>query len=166
MKNKYLLLLIPFIMIAMIINSCKKTGQSPIESLFTGGTWQLASIEVMRYTGSVQTLDTIINDTCTENFTFNKNNTCTYTNFDCIPQTSPSASWALINNQLYLQANVVCKDTSAAGKSMPFVNAQIINLGQFSLVLATGDLATNYSLTAKRQIIKYGFVRRTVNGSD
>jgi hypothetical protein len=165
MKNKCLfLLLLGPILTSIGINSCKKQSQSPIEQLFTGGYWQLASVTATYYTGnqqdSVVTLNTDTACQAGQKFTFNTNNTCTYTNFDCIPQTSPSATWSLTPNQLYLQANVVCKDTSAKGHSMPFAYAQIENLGQFSLVLNIGDIAPNYSLTQKRIIYQYGFIRQ------
>lgn len=145
----------------MVVNSCKKSSQTTIQTLFTGGTWQLASVLVFNFTGNMQTSIDTLNTTCTQTqfFTFNTNNTCTYTNFDCIPQTPPGATWDLTQNQLVLNAQVVCKDSTAAGSSMPFANAQIINLGQYSLVLLTGDIQPNYSLTAKRRQVQYGFVR-------
>jgi hypothetical protein len=163
MKNKYLFMLISGLVIALMINSCKKTTQSPIAALFTGGRWQLASVLVFNYTGNTQTSTDTLNTSCTLNqfFTFNTNYTCTYTNFDCISQTPAAANWSLSANQLFLYANVVCKDTTAAGSSMPFANAQIINLGQFSLVLQTGDIQPNYSLTKPRRIVQYGFIRQT-----
>jgi hypothetical protein len=145
----------------MVINSCKKQNQVTIQTLFTGGSWQLASVLATHYVGntmvSVDTLNTKCN--LTQLFTFNSNNTCTYTNFDCIQQSTASAQWSLSTDEVTLFANVVCKDTTAVGSSTPFANAQITNLGNYSLVLLTGDIATNYSLTAKRRIVQYGFVR-------
>ncbi len=165
MKKKYLLLLL-IIITGLIINSCKKTGQSPIAALFTGGTWQLASIQITKYVGNTQVSDTTLNDTCSQYFTFNKDNTCTYTNFNCITQPTAQGTWTLTPNQLFLNADMVCKDTSATGSSKPFLNAQIFNLGQYSMVLNTGDIAPNYSLTQPRTIVQYGFIRQKVNGSD
>src|SRR5471030_308608 len=164
MKNKHLLMLLSGLMIALAVNSCKKTTQSPIAALFTGGRWQLASVMAFNYTGNTLTSADTLNNNCTLNqfFTFNTNFTCTYTNFDCISQTPTSATWSLSANQLFLYANVVCKDTTAAGSSVPFVNAQIINLGQFSLVLETGDIQPNYSLTKQRRIVQYGFIWQTM----
>lgn len=152
----------------MVINSCKKMNQNPIQALFTGGTWQLASVMAFNYVGPSQISTDTLNTTCllTQNFTFNTNNTCTYTNFDCIMQTPQAAQWSLTPNELFLQTNIVCKDTTAAGSSMPFSYAQILNLGQYSLVLQTGDIQPNYSLTQHRRIIQYGFVRQKVNGVD
>jgi hypothetical protein len=171
MKNKRLFLLLTVLIIAIVVNSCKKNSQSPIQQLFTGGTWQLASVLAFNYIGNTQTsTDTLNTDTAchaTQFFTFYTNNTCTYTNFDCITQTPASAAWSLSANQLVLSANVVCKDTTAAGKSMPFSNAAILNLGQFSMILQTGDIQPNYSLTKKRRIVQYGFIRQKLaNGTD
>jgi len=165
MKNKPLfLLLFAFISIGIGVNSCKKQSQSAIEQLFSGGYWELASVTATYYTGPVTDSSVTLNsDTVChlgQKFTFNTNNTCTYTNFDCLTQTSPAASWSLTPNQLYLQANVICKDTTAKGSSTPFAYAQIENLGQFSLVLNIGDIQPNYSLTQKRVIYQYGFIRQ------
>jgi hypothetical protein len=67
--------------------------------------------------------------------------------------------WAFIGNNLYLSCDMTCKDTTAAGSSKPFQNARIQNLGQYSLVLQTGDLQTYYSPTQPRRIVQYGFIR-------
>jgi hypothetical protein len=168
MKRTRLLLILAGLIIALVINSCKKTTQSPIHALFTGGKWQLASVFAFNYIGNTQISTDTLNTTCdsTQVFIFNANNTCTYTNFDCIKQSPPSASWSLTANQLFLQANVVCKDTTATGSSMPFANAAIQNLGQFSLILLTGDIQPNYSLTKPRRIVQWGFIRQKLNGVD
>jgi len=162
MKSKRALLIITGLLVALIINSCKKTTISPIQQLFTGGTWELASLQTTYYTGN--TADSTVTDSSTcltsQFFTFNTNYTCTYTNFDCITQTSAAAPWSLTGNQLYLQTAVVCKDTTKAGSSTPFAYAQIENLGVYSLVLNTGDIQPNYSLTAQRKIVTYGFIRQ------
>ncbi|HEY8782463.1 MAG TPA: hypothetical protein VIM16_12645 [Mucilaginibacter sp.] len=168
MKSKQLLLIFASLITAFAINSCKKSGQSPIQTLFTGGRWQLASVLVFHFTGNQLISTDTLNTTCdsVQNFIFYPNNTCTYTNFDCIPQSTPAAKWSLTADQLHLQASVVCKDTTAAGSSMPFSYASIVNLGQYSLVLLTGDIQPNYSLTKPRKQIQYGFVREKVNGVD
>ena len=165
MKNKRIFLfLLSLVVVSIGVNSCKKQSQSPIQQLFTGGFWELASITATYYTGNQQDSVVSLNsDTvchATQKFTFLSNNTCTYTNFDCLTQTTAAASWSLTSNQLYLQANVVCKDTTAKGSSMPFAYAQIENLGEFSLILNIGDIAPNYSLTQKRVIYQYGFIRQ------
>ena len=167
MKNKRLLLLLTGLVTAFVINSCKKDNQSAISALFTGGTWQLASVQTFNYTGNTLTSTLASTDSCitTQFFTFHTDNTCSYTNFDCLSQTSPGAKWSLAPNQLYLMSEVVCKDTSAAGTSQPFIYAQIINLGDNSLVLRTGDVQPNYSLTKLRKIVQYGFIRQKVAGT-
>jgi hypothetical protein len=164
-QNKSSFLLLAIILIALVVNSCKKDNTGSIKTLFTGGKWQLASVLAFNYIGNTETSIDTLNDSCklTQFFTFNTDNTCTYVNFDCITQTSTSATYSLTPNQLFLNTNIVCKDTTAAGSSMPFANAGIINLGQYSLVLQTGDIAPNYSLTAKRRIIQYGFIRQPLN---
>jgi hypothetical protein len=170
MKNKRVFLfLVGLVILGMVINSCKKQTQDPIEQLFTGGRWQLASVTATYYTGSQQDSTVTLNTDTTcqgQYFTFYTNNTCTFSNFDCLTQTSPVASWSLTPNELYLQANVVCKDTSKTGSSMPFSNAQVETLGQYSMVLNIGDIQPNYSLTQPRVIYTYGFVREKLNGSD
>jgi hypothetical protein len=163
-KNKFTLLLLSGIIITLIVNSCKKDNQGAIQTLFTGGTWQLASVLAFNYVGNTQMSIDTLNDSCklTQFFTFNTNNTCTYTNFDCITQTATPAPFSLTPNQLILNAQIVCKDTTAAGTSMPFANAGIVNLGQYSLILQTGDIQPNYSLTKKRRIVQYGFIRQKI----
>jgi hypothetical protein len=166
MKNKHFILIALILLSAFIINSCKKSTQNPLESLFTGDSWQLASITAYYYTGntldSTQTLSPSCGSGLIQYFTFYSNNTCTYSNFDCIAQNPTAAQWSLSANQLFLSANVVCKDTSATGSSMPFSYASIQNLGHFSLVLQTGDIQPNYSLTKPRKIVQYGFIREKI----
>lgn len=165
MRTKTLLLLFTGLTIVILYNSCKKDTQGSIQTLFTTGTWQLASVQVFHYIGSQQISADTLNTDCdlVQNFTFNKNNTCTYTNFDCVAQPIASGNWGLTENKLFLEANMTCKDTTAAGSSKPFANSQIINLGQYSLILQTGDIQPNYSTTKKRTIIRYGFVRQKTN---
>jgi hypothetical protein len=165
MKVKRLILLLLILITGLVINSCKKNTISPISALFTGK-WQLASVIATYYTGNTQDSIVTLNTSCdsAQVFTFNANNTCTYSNFDCLSQPTASGQWSLTQNQLYLQANVVCKDTTAAGSSKPFSYAQIYNLGQFSLVLNTGDIQPNYSLTKHRKIIQYGFINQKALG--
>ena len=160
LKNKYALLLLLGLMAALGINSCKKSSQSPIHALFTGGSWQLASVLAFNSIGNSLISTDTLNISCSlvQQFTFNSS-TCTYTNFDCLTQSPAAAAWSLAPNQLFLDAEVVCKDTTLAGSSKPFQNAKIVNLGQYSMILQTGDIQPNYSLTKPRRVVQYGFIR-------
>jgi len=173
MKNKKILFSLTVAALAiagLVINSCKKDNQNSVETLLTRGKWQLASVMVYNFVGSSQvgTTDTL-NTNCdsTQIFTFNTNNTCSYTNFECIPQKT-SGNWTLSSDQLTLMSNMLCADTLIGGqpdpkKSQPFINAKIVNLGQYSFILQTGDVNTFYTSTTKRRIVTYGFVHQVVN---
>lgn len=166
MKNKLpLLFILGLVTINLLSNSCKKENSSNIPHLLTTGVWQLASIQVYNYVGNAQTGDPdTLNTDCdkTQFFTFKTDNTCSYTNFDCLDQTS-TGTWTLTENKLYFNSDMVCTDTIAGGgtgKVTPFKNTQIYNLGNYSMVLQTGDVEPNYSPTKRRQIVRYGFVRQ------
>lgn len=162
MKTKLLLcVLAGAVLIGIAVNSCKKSSNY-LPTLLTNKQWQLASVQVYHYTGALQDSVVTLDTTCsrTQIFRFNSNNTCTYTNFDCIPD-SANGHWSFSTDHLYLNTDMICKDTSSAsgGNSVPFKSARIINLGQYSLVLQTGNLDTYYSPTQKRIIYQWGFVR-------
>jgi hypothetical protein len=161
MRNKLILFCsIWAIFIASATISCKKTTQDYIPTLLTNGQWQLASVLVYHYTGATQDSVDTLNATCNlvQTFKFNTDKTCTYTNFDCVTQTA-SGHWALSQNELLLNTDLKTTDTVASENSVPFKSAQIINLGQYSLIIKTGYLATYYSPTQKRKITQYGFIR-------
>jgi len=162
MKNKYwLFCFFCLAAAALLINSCKKNEQDNIATLFTGGQWQLASVQVFHYVGSSQVglTDTLGADcNLTEVFKFNTDKTCTFTNYNCMPQPPASGHWSLSSNRLFLYADMVCQDSTGTAK--PFATARIVNLGQYSLVLQTGDLQNFYTPTQERTIIQYGFVRQ------
>lgn len=161
MKNKTpLLVVLALLLINLLSNSCKKDNQGTISSLFANGNWQLASVLVTT-TDSLKTVTDTLNANCnlTQLFTFSANNTCTYTNFDCQSQTT-SGNWSLSSDQLTLYSNVVCKFTSPALSSTPFKTAQIYSIGQYSLVLQTGDYNIIPTTTNKTKVIRYGFVRQ------
>jgi hypothetical protein len=172
MKKKILYFFLPLLVImSTVSNSCKKESQTElVSSLLTHGTWQLASVMVLNYLGSTQLPTDTLNTNCSlkQVFQFNSNNTCTYTNFACISQ-STQGSWSLTNYDLYLTSNMACTDTVPGTNglkqvtSKPFNNAQIINLGQYSLVIQTGDISTYYTATTKRVIVQYGFVHPSTN---
>lgn len=175
-KHAILLLLVLFT-INLCVNSCKKvdTRKANIEALFTNGTWQLASVIVLNYVGSTELTPVhadSLNTMCdsTQLFTFASNGTCSYTNFDCLPQPKGTGLWTLSNDNVTLYSTVACKDTLKGGvinpnTAMPFATAKIVNLGQYSMILQTGDINTYYTPTTKRIIVQYGFIRQTKNGN-
>lgn len=161
MKHKtLLLLLLGFIFSALLVNSCKKDNQGTIESALTSGAWQLASVTQTTYLGdailSTETLNT--NCSLTQIFAFKTDNSCTYTNFECVQQ-SAAGKWSLSPDKLTLYANLTSKDTTAAGTSQPFDTTRIVNLGLYSMVVETGQLP-NFSTTVSRKIRRYGFVKQ------
>src|SRR3954471_9886475 len=108
MKNKALpLFLFGLMLIGLLINSCKKDNQGTIETLFTSGKWQLASVVATVYLGDAVTSTTTLNTTCdsTQIFIFNTDKSCTYTNFDCLPQKS-AGTWSLSSDKLTLYADM------------------------------------------------------------
>lgn len=155
-----LLLLFVLATTSILINSCKKSKQDYIETLITGNQWQLSSAMVTTYIGSGMVSEVTLDTTCNlaQMFRFNSDKSCTYTNFDCLTQTS-KGTWLLSNDKLFLYANMTCQDTTTAKRSKPFLTARIVNLGQYSLILQTGDLQTYYSPTQKRIRYQWGFVR-------
>jgi len=163
MKNKYpLLFLLGLIAVSMLSNSCKKDTQATVESLLARGKWQLASVQVLNYIGSSNTSTNTFNTTCglNQTLTFNDDNTCTYEDFSCITQSS-KGQWQLSFDKLTLQSTLSCTDTLAGAMvtAMPFKTARIVNLGQYSLVLETGDLSSYFLATDKRHVKRYGFIR-------
>lgn len=167
MKRTALLFFLFVVSIALIVNSCKKDNLSHIPGLLAGN-WQLASITVTNYIGDAQvSLDTL-NQTCEDIqlFTFNADNSCSYTNFQCNPDTV-KGRWSLTDNKLFLISDIVCKDTTKAsgGTSKPFENTKIVTLGNYSMVLETGDVEPNYSATKKRRIMRYGFIRQKITAT-
>ncbi len=161
MKNKLpLFIVLGLVLVNLLSNSCKKEAQTSIESLFTSGKWQLASVVATVYLGDAIISTNTLNINCdsTQVFAFNADNTCTYSNFECIAQNS-SGKWSLSPDKLTLYADMTARDTTAAGTSKPFGLARIINLGQYSMVLDAGDIQS-YSVTTPRTIVRYGFVRQ------
>ena len=145
--------------------SCKKNNQNYLNTLLTNGHWQFASLVVTQYHGDTTiSSDTIFaNCSLAQNFTFNPNGTCTYTDFSCVEQTS-TGHWAFSKDYLNLMSDMACKDTLATdttvnGNYVPFKNAKIVNLGQYSMVLKTGDLQQFYAPGQARTINTFGFVR-------
>lgn len=155
----------------MVSNSCKKESQTElVSSLLTHGTWQLASVIRRNFIGNTEFDDTL-NTTCTlkQLFQFTSNNTCTYTDYACISQPAAQGNWTLLSNGLNLTVNMDCIDTVKGTNGLkttnakPFIYTQIYNLGQYSLVLRTGDITTYVTATTKRIILEYGFVHPSAN---
>jgi hypothetical protein len=103
-------------------------------------------------------LDTTFICDTTQIFAFNADMTCTYSNFDC-KESTVTGKWSLSDTQLFLVADITYPAITTAGTTQPFINARIANLGDFSLVLETGDLQQYYTATDKRTIRRYGFTR-------
>lgn len=163
MKKKYFVL-VPLLLIAVctVINSCKKDTAGSVENLISRGTWQLASVIRYNYVGSTNVSIDTLNTKCglAQTFTFGADNTCSYTDFSCISQTAKGA-WKFSDDKLTLISSLSAQDTlgTATVTAQPFINARIINLGQYSMILETGDLSSYYLSTDKRHIKRYGFIR-------
>jgi len=160
-----LLLLFVIVAVGLMANSCKKNNQDYIATLIAQNQWQLSSATVTTFIGSSATSEITLDTAClvTQIFKFNTDNACTYTNFDCLTQTT-KGTWSFSQDKLFLNVNMICKDTitrtgDTTTHSKPFQTAQIVNLGQYSLVLKTGNLETYYLPTQKRVIYQWGFVR-------
>ncbi|PTQ95577.1 hypothetical protein C8P68_10582 [Mucilaginibacter yixingensis] len=157
---------LPFILIfcilvtgALLSNSCKKSGENPVEAQLTRGGWQLASVIVYNYVGSTNTSNDTLNAACLPDpqvFRFSADNTCTFTGYACKVQTT-KGSWTLSNDKAVLYSNMKCQDT--VGTTTPFDTARVNTLGFYSMVLETGDLRSVYKSTDKRHIKRFGFVR-------
>lgn len=166
MKKRYLYFFLSLLLVvSFVANSCKKESQTQlVESLLTRGQWQLSSVIVFSYIGSNSLKpDTLNSCNLKQIFQFTDNHNCTYTNYAC-QQQNCSGNWSLSQDDLYLRANMNAIDTVPGTKGIdtlhdrPFIYAQIVNLGQYSLVLQTGDISTYYTSTTKRIIVQYGFV--------
>lgn len=160
MKNVPFIFILCLLVLSVLCNSCKKATQSSIASLFSKGNWELATVIVTVSVGTNRESEDTLNTTCDKKqiFAFKDDHTCTYTNFHCKDQPTASGSWSLSQDQLYLKSDIVCQDT-LSGTSKPFENAQIETLGQYAMVLVTGDIQ-NYSATQRRTVRRYGFVRQ------
>ncbi len=163
MKGRYILIVLTAVVtVTMLSNSCKKDAQSTVESLLARGTWQLASVIRLNYVGGTNVSTDTLNTKCllSQTFIFNSDNTCAFQNFSCISQTA-KGMWQLSDDKLTLQSTLSATDTLAGVMvtATPFQTARIVNLGQYSLVLETGDLSSYYLSTDKRHVKRYGFIR-------
>jgi hypothetical protein len=161
MKIKtFFLLLFALAVVTLLYNSCKKEYDSAnIKPLFTVGSWQLGSVIIYNYVGSNLLTPDTLNENCIQHFTFKSDGTCSYTNFHCITQTS-NGTWSLSNDGLVMFSNIsvdTLQDTKLV-PAHPFIYCKIINVGQYSMVLQTGDVGAYFTPTSRRRIVQYGFV--------
>jgi hypothetical protein len=149
------------------ISSCNKGDEEQTISSFLtdrDGLWRLASLRVETLHGDTSKRRDTLNTNCVFNqtFTFNNDGTCTYENFSCIGQTT-KGNWELTTtDSVIFRSNMVCKDTTKAGTGMPFAKAQVLNLGQNSLVLQvvkTDTFLRKPLVVLRRRISNYGFIR-------
>ncbi|OOQ58155.1 hypothetical protein [Mucilaginibacter pedocola] len=164
MKRKISFWCLPVVLFtAFGINSCKKTDQSNVPNLLTTRQWELASVLVYNYVGDSQvgTADTL-NADCdtTQVFKFFKDGSCSYTNYSCAEPVA-RGTYSLSDTKLVLHADIAFADTALAGGARPFANAQIYTLGDFSMVLQTGDTQPYYTSTQPRTIYRWGFIRQS-----
>lgn len=162
LSKKGFVFLLFLVLTGITTNSCKKENNDSLSTLLTNSPWQLASVQVYHYLGSSLVETDTLNTNCllTQTFTFKSDNSCAYQNFIC-KAGSNSGQWQFSSDKLTLQCNMTCKDTVTGGRDttdMPFNNAQIVNLGSYSLVLQTGDVNQYYSSTTTRVIKRYGFI--------
>jgi hypothetical protein len=159
MNNKKIYFLLAGLLFAgLCFTSCKKEKQSSVPSLFTYGTWRLGSIQVDHYLGGTRLKPDTLDLDSIQTFVFNKDMTCSFTNFDNKAGTV-SGTWGLSDTKLYMFANITYPEVTTDGTKQPFINCQIVNLGEYSMVIQTGDLQTYYNPTDTRTIRTYGFVR-------
>lgn len=146
---------------ALVINSCKKDNSDTVAYFLTAGSWQLVSVQTASFVGDTLKRTDTLNTTCSLNqiFQFKSDNSCTYANYHCITQNS-GGQWQITPDELTLQTTLSVQDTlkGATVTTKAFQNAQIINLGQYSLVLQTGDTSPYYTSKTPRKITRYGFV--------
>ncbi|TWR24569.1 hypothetical protein FPZ42_15845 [Mucilaginibacter achroorhodeus] len=151
-------LIASLVVMCILINSCKRDNTDNISTLLTTGYWQLGSLTQLDYIGDTQLGDTTYVCDTVQTFTFNKDGSCNFVNFACATNTA-NGTWNLSDTRLFLNANITEPDST--GKPyQPFANSRIANLGEYSLVLETGDIQNYYSTTDRRRIFRWGFVRR------
>ena len=159
MKNKNLYFLLAGLMVlSFMFNSCKKDKTDSLQSLFTTGKWELGSVIEYKLLGNQELSKDTLECDSSQIFKFNDDMTCSYTNMDCVA-TTVSGKWSLSDTRLFLFADLTYPTVTSAGTNQPFINSRISNLGDFSMVLETGDLQTYYTATERRTIRRWGFIR-------
>jgi hypothetical protein len=154
MKYKFSFLLL-FIIAAVVLvsNSCKKDNGDQLSYFLTNGTWSLASQQVFHYVGDNLMKTDTITLACTQKLTFNSNNTALYQNYKC-NNSSGTGEWNITTDNLTIQSPIII------GTDTLFKNSQIVNLGQYSLVLQTGSISPYYTSKTVRTITRYGFIHQ------
>jgi hypothetical protein len=157
----YFLFAFCLVVFAMLTNSCKKDNSDNVTYFLTAGTWRLASVTRISYVGDTLKKTDTLNLTCNtkQDFIFKSDNSCSYSNYHCITQTS-AGKWSISSDNLSIQTTLTAQDTSK-GTTVnvnAFGTAQIENLGQYSLVLRTGYTSVYYTSKTARVIYRYGFI--------
>jgi len=164
-KNKTPLILVLALMLSgWLISSCNKGNEDFTVSNFLTdreGKWLLASIRSETFHGDTSKRRDTLNKNCglDQSFTFRTDGSCTYKNFNCIEQTN-DGKWELNTaDSVIFRSNMVSKDST--GSIVPFAKAQVLNLGQNSLVLQVVKTDTLFSkplVVLRRRVINYGFI--------
>jgi hypothetical protein len=170
-KSKLSIIAVLAVMLSgWFISSCNKGDEEQTISSFLtdrGGLWRLASLRVETLHGDTSKRRDTLNTSCligqdpsNQEFTFSTDGTCTYKNFSCVEQ-KPKGNWELTTtDSVIFRSNIVCKN--ATGTSTPFAKAQVLNLGDNSLVLQvveTDTLLRRPLVVLRRRISNYGFIR-------
>lgn len=156
-KKSYILLA-GTLLLGLVFNSCKKEKTDNIRNLFTTGKWQLGTVIEYKLLGNQELSKDTIECDSAQIFKFNDDMTCSYSNFDC-SATTVNGKWSLSDTRLFLFANITYPTATSTGSTQPFINSRISNLGEFSMVLETGDLQNYYTATDRRTIRRWGFIR-------
>lgn len=156
-KNK--LIFLCTLVIAFTANSCKKDDtKTSITEFLTRKPWKLALKQRFAYVDNVLVKTDTLESNCnlTQTLTFKTDNTYTYTNYACTPDTI-SSTWALTYHNLYLNLNSIISVNSKKEENI----ARIVNLGQYSLSFDTGDVSTGTVITNTSDsviVFRYGFI--------
>jgi hypothetical protein len=159
------LLILALMLNGWLVSSCKKDNeQSSITSFLTGDrVWRLASMQVQTLHGDTLKRTDTLNTDCEKNqtFSFNSNGSSTYEDYCCRDQTSTGTWQMTTQDSIMLKVNMVCEDTTKIGRSKPFANTQVINLGQNSLILRSVKIDTFRKtpvVVLRRKITTFGFI--------
>lgn len=158
-RNSKLLFLF-ILLIAFAVNACKKDDtKTSITGFLTRQPWKLALKQRFAYVNNVLVkTDTLQRDCAlTQTLTFKPDNTYTYENYACTPDTV-NATWSLTYDNVYLNLNSIISVNSNKQENI----TQLITLGEYSLVFDTGDVyrgTRNITSTTDSVIVfRYGFI--------